>query len=306
MTATTSVRTPARAPVLERAPAMRLAAVAYGRFTDLLRSLDAVDWSRPTDCPDWDVRAMAGHVLGMAEMVASVRGFVGQNVAAARAGGGIDALTGLQVRRAAGYPSDQLVARLAEVGPRAVRGRRRLSALLGRVPIPEVQDVGGTAERWRFGFLFDVVLTRDTWMHRVDVSRATGREPHLTADHDGVLVADVVAEWAARHGRPYRLRLTGPAGGSWSSVPTARRSSSTRWSSAACSPVAVAIAVAAPGCWPSRSPSSRSPALDPARLGDHPVEAGAVEGGALAAHGGRVQLQQSVQADLARPAARVP
>jgi hypothetical protein len=80
-----------------------------------------------------------------------------------------------------------------------------------------VQDVGGTAERWRFGFLFDVVLTRDTWMHRVDVSRATGREPHLTADHDGVLVADVVAEWAARHGRPYRLRLTGPAGGSWSS-----------------------------------------------------------------------------------------
>jgi hypothetical protein len=54
-------------------------------------------------------------------------------------------------------------------------------------------------------------------MHRTDVCRATGREPRLTADHDAVLVADVVAEWAARHGRPYRLRLTGPAGGSWSS-----------------------------------------------------------------------------------------
>jgi hypothetical protein len=25
----------------------------------------------------------------------------------------------------------------------------------------------------------------------------------------------VVAEWAGRHGRPYRLRLTGPAGGEW-------------------------------------------------------------------------------------------
>jgi hypothetical protein len=38
----------------------------------------------------------------------------------------------------------------------------------------------------------------------------------LTAEHDGQLVADVVAEWALRHGRPYRLHLTGPAGGTWS------------------------------------------------------------------------------------------
>jgi uncharacterized protein (TIGR03083 family) len=217
MTAITSARTPARAAVLDRVPARRLAATEYGRFTDLLRTLDADDWSRPTDCPDWDVRAMAGHVLGMAQMVASVRGFAGQNVAAARAGGGIDALTALQVRRTAGLSNGLLVERLAEVGPRAARGRRRLAAVLGRVPIPEQQVVGATTERWRFGFLFDVVLTRDTWMHRTDICLATGREPHLTAEHDGVLVADVVAEWAARHGRPYRLRLTGPAGGSWSS-----------------------------------------------------------------------------------------
>jgi hypothetical protein len=39
----------------------------------------------------------------------------------------------------------------------------------------------------------------------------------LTADHDGVIVADVVAEWSRRHGQPYRLVLTGSAGGSWSS-----------------------------------------------------------------------------------------
>ena len=62
-----------------------------------------------------------------------------------------------------------------------------------------------------------VILTRDPWMHRLDLARATGREPVLTADHDGVIVADIVAEWARRHGRPYRLELTGPAGGSWSS-----------------------------------------------------------------------------------------
>jgi hypothetical protein len=31
-----------------------------------------------------------------------------------------------------------------------------------------------------------------------------------------VIVADVVAEWAARHQQPYTLRLTGSAGGTWS------------------------------------------------------------------------------------------
>lgn len=61
--------------------------------------------------------------------------------------------------------------------------------------------------------LLDVVLTRDTWMHRIDVAAATGRPLELTAAHDGRLVADVVAEWARRHGQPFRLHLGGPAGG---------------------------------------------------------------------------------------------
>ncbi len=35
----------------------------------------------------------------------------------------------------------------------------------------------------------------------------------LTPEHDGRIVADVVAEWARRHGKPFTLELTGPAGG---------------------------------------------------------------------------------------------
>ena len=77
--------------------------------------------------------------------------------------------------------------------------------------------VNGVPEAWSLGYLTDVILTRDPWMHRLDLARATGRDLVLTADHDGVIVADIVAEWARRHGRPYRLELTGPAGGSWSS-----------------------------------------------------------------------------------------
>jgi hypothetical protein len=61
------------------------------------------------------------------------------------------------------------------------------------------------------------IYTRDAWMHRVDICRAIGREPGLTAGHDGRIVDDVVREWADAHQAAYTLRLTGPAGGSWGS-----------------------------------------------------------------------------------------
>jgi hypothetical protein len=67
------------------------------------------------------------------------------------------------------------------------------------------------------GYLMDRIYTRDAWLHRVDIARATGQELVLTAEHDGRFVADVVAEWAKVHGQPYRLTLTGPAGGTWTS-----------------------------------------------------------------------------------------
>ena len=205
-----------RSAALDRDTAYRLAATEYERMLTLLRGLDAADWSRATDCPGWDVRDMAAHVLGMAEMAASVREMARQNRIAGKAGGGIDALTAVQVRAHAGLDGPAIVAVLEATAPRAVRGRRRLSRIAGRATLPEEQVNGDVREYWRIGFLLDVVLTRDVWMHRIDVCRATGREPELTPGHDGVLVADVVAEWAQRHSRPYELTLTGSAGGQWS------------------------------------------------------------------------------------------
>jgi hypothetical protein len=66
------------------------------------------------------------------------------------------------------------------------------------------------------GYLMGCIYTRDAWMHRIDLARATGRPLRLTADHDGRIVADVVAEWAGTHGQPFTLTLTGPAGGRFS------------------------------------------------------------------------------------------
>jgi hypothetical protein len=111
-----------------------------------------------------------------------------------------------------------LIERLRRAAPRAVRRRHRFSRVMGRRLMPMAQELPGSgAEWWSFGYLTDTILTRDPWMHRVDLSRATGARLNVTADHDGVIVSDVVTEWAQRHGQPFRLRLTGPAGGCWES-----------------------------------------------------------------------------------------
>jgi uncharacterized protein (TIGR03083 family) len=207
-----------RAPVLPRDVAMRLAAAEYERFADLLRTLRPGDWTRPTECPGWDVRAMAAHALGMVEMAASVRENYRQLRLARRRGGVfIDALTGLQVDERQHMTPAEIMGRFAARAPKAARGRRRTPGFIRRRVMPEPQPVGGRDETWTIGYLVDVILTRDPWMHRADIARATGAAHVLTAEHDGVLVADVAAEWAARHGQPYTLRLTGPAGGSWTS-----------------------------------------------------------------------------------------
>ena len=63
--------------------------------------------------------------------------------------------------------------------------------------------------------VIDVMFTRDVWMHRVDIARATDRDLVLDPQTDGPVVADVVAEWAGRHGQPFEITLTGPAGGTF-------------------------------------------------------------------------------------------
>ncbi len=207
-----------RAAALPRDTAMRLAATEYQRFVEMLRALRPDDWAKPTECPGWDVRAMAAHALGMVEMAASVRENNRQlKLARARGGLFIDALTALQVEERAGMTPAQIMARFAARAPKAARGRRRAPGFIRRRAMPDMQQVGGHDEEWTIGYLIDVILTRDPWMHRADIARATGAPHILTADHDGVIVADVAAEWAARHGQPYTLHLTGPAGGSWAS-----------------------------------------------------------------------------------------
>jgi uncharacterized protein (TIGR03083 family) len=201
---------------IERPETTGLAAAEVARMVAALRALDAEDWTRPTSCPGWDVRAMAGHVLGMTETFTGL----GKLATTMRAGGKragdgpfIDGLTAVQVDATAELSTGALIDRLEAAGPVAARwrGRRRL---MRHLPIKdELPD--GTKVTWKMATLVDIILTRDTWMHRSDIADATGTPMELTRDHDGRIVADAAAEWGRLHGQPCTLHLTGPVGGTF-------------------------------------------------------------------------------------------
>jgi len=214
---TTSI-TPSHVPI-DRAARRELARIAYQRFADVAGTVRDDQWGWPTDCERWTVRDLVGHVVGAMRSAASVRENVSQLAEIRRRvrhgeGAMVDVMTQVEIDRTADLAPDDLVAECrALVGP-ATSGRFRTPSVLRHLVRFRV-EMGEIDETWRLGYLVDVILTRDAWLHRIDLCRALGVEPELTAEHDGSIVADVVGEWAHRHGRPTRLTLTGAAGGSF-------------------------------------------------------------------------------------------
>ena len=194
-----------------------LAEEEFRLFADLVASLTPEEWATPTDCARWDVRKMALHILGSAEAQASVREFAHQ----LRRGmplnkeidshHWVDGLNELQVRERDHLSNAELVAQLAAVGPKAVKGRWGTPPPARYVPVPFGPPIGWAPLK----YLLDVGFTRDVWAHRIDIHAVINRPMQLCADHDGRLVADIVAEWASIHGQPFELVLDGPAGGKY-------------------------------------------------------------------------------------------
>lgn len=202
---------------IERAEAPALAAEEYRRLATVAQELTPEDWSRPTDCPEWTVRELLAHVAGAMAGTSLREGARQRKVAGARAKASgrtfLDAMNEMHIEERAARSNEEVARELRELSGPAVRARRRVPGPMRRMPIPNSPD-GLT-----LGHLLDVILTRDVWMHRVDVCRATDRPFVLTPQHDGRLVADVVREWADKHGEPFTLRLTGPAGGAFTRSP---------------------------------------------------------------------------------------
>jgi uncharacterized protein (TIGR03083 family) len=215
---TTSTRQPVdlrTVPALDHEEAMVLATREVERLLAVVDALGAADWAAPTDCPGWTVEDVLRHLLGMWELQADPAERARQVTAAAEAAARsgrlrLDELTALQVAEHAHLSTAELTRSLHDAAPRGLAARRAVPGAVRATPY-DPQLPGESP--WTLGYLFDVVHTRDPWMHRIDICRATGTAPALTPEHDGRLVADVAAEWAGRHGQPVTLELTGPAGG---------------------------------------------------------------------------------------------
>ncbi len=207
------------APLTHR-EAMALQRTELERTLAAIRSLEGADWTASTDCPDWDVRAMYQHVLGSCESGAFLRENFHQ-LRRARThrrqhGGPLEAaLSAVQVNERRDLSALQIVERMVAIAPKTVRGRSRTPGVV--LKHAKLAVDGPVYEKWNLGYLIDTIYLRDLWMHRVDLSRAVNQTLDLSAEHDGRIVADVVSEWARRHGQSFVLELTGAAGANYAS-----------------------------------------------------------------------------------------
>jgi uncharacterized protein (TIGR03083 family) len=207
-------------PAVAHAEAMRLTATENQRLLAQLRGLDGEQWQAGTDCTGWSVRDVAVHLIASAQAQANPVEFLRQVRTGRRLtpeiGGThwVDGLNEAQLRARTTWIPAVLPELWERASAAALRTRRRLPAAVRALPVLPIGTGLGVRIGWQpLAYLFDIGFTRDVWMHRIDIARAAGLTLELTAEHDGRLVADIVREWSRRHGRPYSLTLTGPAGG---------------------------------------------------------------------------------------------
>ena len=221
MTAPTAVSAP-EIPRIGHAEAMRLTATENARLLDQVRQLGPEDWTAATDCPRWNVRDMVVHLIASAQAQANPVEFARQVLTGrkltAQIGGRhwVDGLNEAQLRARRDWTADRLPQRWQKAAAAALTARRRVPAPVRALPPLPLGTALGTDLGWKpLGYLIDIGFTRDVWMHRVDIARAVGQPMTLTVEHDGRLIADIVAAWAQLHDDAFTLELHGTAGGSY-------------------------------------------------------------------------------------------
>ncbi len=240
------IRTPARAEqirAVDHAEAMRLTEAENARLLAQLRELTDERWRAATDCTGWTVREIVVHLIASAQAQANPIEFARQVLTGrrltAQIGGQhwVDGLNEAQLRARTDWTPPALADLWERHAAAALKARRRMPAPLRALPVLPIGTGLGVHIGWQpLRYLFDMGFTRDVWMHRIDIARAAGITPELTPEHDGRIVADVLAEWSRRHGEPFTLTLTGPAGGVSAPAKRATPRQSTPSSSPASSP----------------------------------------------------------------------
>ena len=209
-------------PPLTHGEAVGMAKLEFERFLALVTSFSAEDWEKPTPCTLWNVRQVVAHVTGACAASAHWSEFKRQGNPKvqrpyrARGLSFLDSMNQIQVDDRASSTTAALIDESQTVGPRALATRARIPLVVRalRVPLPAL---GGIVP---IGYLTDLIYTRDMWMHRLDLCRATGREMVMTPEHDGRIVALVMRDLEKKLATKLRTtsivyHLSGPTGGMW-------------------------------------------------------------------------------------------
>jgi uncharacterized protein (TIGR03083 family) len=205
-------------PYVTADEAYSLMRVQLERMLALLETLAPEDWSKSTACTLWNVHDLVAHQAGG---YASGTGY-GEMIRQYRSGiiprrGRLpeDIVNEQQVSERAGRSPGELITELRSTGPVAIHKWAYEFRLAKLAAMPHA--VAGVLS---LRYLMWIIHSRDTWMHRLDICRATGRPFEQTADQDGRIAELVMldVEKALRGklpGKSILFQLTGIAGGSW-------------------------------------------------------------------------------------------
>lgn len=196
--------------------AYQLLQTAFDRFMRLIESLDPEDWIQPTPCTEWNVHDMVAHQAGGYASGVSYAELLRQYARIPQPGQlPEDAINAFQVGERADRTPAELIAELKAVGPKAIRNWAYGFRAIKWIAVPHA--VAGWLSLRQ---LMWITHSRDTWMHRLDICRATNRPFEQTREHDGRINELVVLDTAHKlenklSERAITLILTGIAGGMW-------------------------------------------------------------------------------------------
>lgn len=183
---------------------------------DLLTSIEGDEWHRRTVCDEWDVADIVGHLIGQAEDVLKPWSFPRRFRKGKRVYPDLprfDAHMMVQADEHRGTPPDELRELFDTQWAKATRKISRNPELIRRITM---QADG--FPRMALGYVHDILLARDLWMHRDDMCQALGR-PFDAGPYAEEVIAQVMYDvidgpwWGDRP--TVVLELTGQGGGTY-------------------------------------------------------------------------------------------
>jgi uncharacterized protein (TIGR03083 family) len=182
-------------PMTDLATAYDLRTAEIDAWTTLLGDLKPSDWDKPTVCAAWSVGDIVRHLVSQAEEQIWPWQFPLRDRKATKAYPELPQLDahmryGADLHRT--KSQEEIIEYFLRVWPRANRAIRRCPAIIRHVGVSS-EDANFGTFRITLAEIYDVLLPRDLWMHRDDVSRAIG-QPTRVAEHDLLVVDQIMRD----------------------------------------------------------------------------------------------------------------